>query len=241
MDDITAGRQLGEIVNERLGRSRVMEEYGLDYCCGGKRTLEDACAEKGIESNEVIVALRKSDRVSLGTAEKERSQAGMGELVDHIVETHHAYLREELPRLTGLIDKCVQAHEENHPELVRVRDVFASLKLELESHMLKEEQILFPIIKELESASDAPSFHCGSVNNPIRMMEHEHDNAGEALSRLRELTNGYSPPEDVCNTYRAMLDALSGLELDLHEHIHKENNILFPRASAVESSLVGSR
>jgi regulator of cell morphogenesis and NO signaling len=163
----------------------------------------------------------------------------MTELADHIEQTHHAYLREELPRLTGLVGKIREVHGERHPKLVEVQRVFLGLRDELMMHMMKEEQVLFPMIRQMEASDNEPSFDCGSVDNPIRVMEHEHDNAGNALARLNELTGGYLPPADACNTYRATLSGLQELELDLHLHIHKENNILFPRASEREKLLCG--
>ena len=154
----------------------------------------------------------------------------MTELCDHIEQTHHAYLRTELPRLGQMIDKVVNAHGASHPKLHEVQRVFAALCAELEPHMFKEERILFPAIRQLEQSAATPSFPFGTVANPINVMEHEHDNAGAALSELRTLTADYVPPDDACNTYRAMLDGLRELETNMHQHVHKENNILFPRA-----------
>lgn len=152
------------------------------------------------------------------------------ELCDHIEQTHHAYLKQELPRLTEMVAKVVDAHGESHPELVTVKEVFATLKAELEPHMFKEEQVLFPAFRQLEQSADDPSFPFGTVANPIRMMEQEHDDAGYALSRLHALTRDYQVPQEACNTYRAMLAGLRQLERDMHRHVHKENSILFPRA-----------
>ena len=158
-------------------------------------------------------------------------------MCDHIEATHHALLRQELPRLKGLIDKVAAAHGDSHPELGELRQVFAALQAELEPHMFKEEQILFPAIRQLEQAAQQPNFPFGTVANPIRMMEHEHDTAGSALAKIRELTHHFQPPDDACNTYRVMLEALHALEQDMHQHIHKENNILFPRSQQLEASL----
>jgi regulator of cell morphogenesis and NO signaling len=160
----------------------------------------------------------------------------MTSLVDHIVTTHHAYLREEFPRLTKMTERVAQVHGERHSELPEVRDVFAALRNELEMHMQKEEQILFPMIKQLDSGgAGGAAGHCGTIANPINMMEQEHDSAGDALGTLRKLTGGFAVPVDACNTYRVMLDSLAKLEVDLHQHIHKENNILFPKALAAET------
>jgi regulator of cell morphogenesis and NO signaling len=161
----------------------------------------------------------------------------MVEMIDHIVATHHAYLRRELPRLTALAGLVFGAHGSRHPELKELCGIFDSLREELLLHMLKEEKVLFPIIARLEGASEIPQFHCGSVMNPIRAMEHEHDDAGAALARLREIAGGYIPPADACPSYRALLEGLAELERDLHLHIHEENNVLFPRARAAEDPL----
>jgi regulator of cell morphogenesis and NO signaling len=163
----------------------------------------------------------------------------MSALAEHIVAVHHGYLRRELPRLADLLDQVTRAHGERHPELHAVRGVFTSLKEELEMHMLKEEKVLFPAVKQLKTAARLPNFHCGSVGNPIRVMEHEHRDAGNAPARLRELTGGYTAPTDSCQTYRALLAGLADLEGDLHRHIHEENEILFPRALATEAALFG--
>ncbi|HIK95094.1 MAG TPA: iron-sulfur cluster repair di-iron protein, partial [Planctomycetes bacterium] len=151
-----------------------------------------------------------------------------------------AFLKTELPRLTQLVRKVADVHDSVHPELHDVRTVFAELRSELEPHMMKEENILFPAIRLLEQSMDCPRFPFGTVANPIRMMEHEHDNAGNALKRIRELTQDFLVPVDACNTWRTMLDGLQNLERDLHRHIHKENSILFPRAEQLNAARIGS-
>jgi regulator of cell morphogenesis and NO signaling len=169
------------------------------------------------------------------------SAMSAGILADHIVATHHVYLRRELPRLAELIDKVVAAHASKHPELVELRLTFAALRQELELHLMKEERVLFPLVKQLEGAREPFSIHCGTVENPIRVMEHEHDSAGSALQRIRELTSNYQAPADGCTSFVALYDGLSSLESDLHLHIHKENNILFPKAAALESALMSAK
>lgn len=227
-------RTVGDWVTERPGRSRVFERFGLDYCCGGRRPLGEACADAGLDAAEVLAALRESDAAAGAEPQVDWSLATMSELVGHIVSVHHAYLRRKLPRLAQMNEKVAAAHGERHPEVSQCREVFSALSAELEAHMWKEEQMLFPMIEQLESAASLPHFHCGSLQNPIAVMEDEHDSAGRALRRLRDLTGGYTPPHDACNTYRAWLDGLAELEADLHEHIHKENDILFPRATRRE-------
>lgn len=230
---------VGQIVSERLGRARVFEGFGIDYCCGGRRPLGEACRELGLDPQVVIAALRASDAEASPTQERDWTQTSSDVLIEHIVSTHHVFLRRELPRLADLALKTEQAHGQRHGELAECRNVFEALRAELESHMLKEEQILFPAIRNMESAARGQATFVGSVQGPIRVMEHEHKSAGQALSRLRELTNDFTPPEDACNTWRALLEGLKALESDLHQHIHKENNILFPRAVSLETSHAG--
>ncbi len=232
------GLTVGEMVAENPSRARVFEHFGIDYCCGGKLPLDEACAAGGKDITVVLDALHKCEVESSAGSHKDWLQESMTSLVDHILTTHHAYLREEFPRLTKMTNRVAEVHGERHPELPKVRDAFAALRDELEQHMQKEEQVLFPMIKQLDSGATAAAGHCGTIENPIRMMEHEHDNAGDALGTLRTLTGGFAPPADACNTYRVMLDSLAKLEADLHQHIHKENNILFPKALAAEKQVV---
>ncbi len=234
---------VGDLVSEQIGRIEVFEEYGIDYCCGGKTTLVEACRDAGCESQDVIAALKKSDQDAAVAQETDATDwltASLSALTNHIVDKHHTFMKRELPRLGELMDKVLGAHGENHPELTEVASVFAALRLEIEGHLMKEEQVLFPMIQEMEITREAGSIHCGSVNNPIGVMEHEHDNAGEALRRLRALTGDYTPPADGCPTYQALLAGLAAMERDLHEHIHKENNILHPRAARLETSLIAA-
>ena len=161
----------------------------------------------------------------------------LADLANHIEQTHHTYLKSELPRLTQVIEKVVNAHGKLHPELFELQKVFAGLRAELEPHMFKEEMVLFPAIRKLEQSAERPMFPFGTVANPIRMMEHEHDNAGDALAKIRALTREFTVPGGACNTYLAMLDGLEYLENDMHQHVHKENNILFPKAVDREQAL----
>ncbi len=228
---------LGTLVAERPSRAKTLEKYGLDYCCHGKRTLANACSQRNLNIDTVLHDLFQNDLTIPLEEEIDWKDVPLSQLTEHIVTTHHAYLRENLPRLTLLTTKVRDAHAKHHPELEPLAETFASFRSELESHMQKEEGVLFPLIQTLENASTLPTFHCGSVNKPIRVMEHEHDNAGEALEAMRRLTNDYTPPKDACNTYCVMLNALAELETDLHLHVHKENNILFPRAAEREAQL----
>jgi regulator of cell morphogenesis and NO signaling len=230
---------VGALVAQRLGRARVLDRLGIDYCCHGATPLSEACAARSLDLEEVLSQLADSD---LRNADEDADRVdypamSAGELADVIVSTHHRYLRSELPRLSELIDKVAAAHRRAHPELEDVRGTFSGLRQELETHLLKEERVLFPLIKQLEEAQAPFPIHCGSVNNPIHVMEHEHENAGSALERLRTLTGNYQAPADGCPSYQALCDGLARLEDDLHRHIHKENNILFPKAAALEAAL----
>ena len=227
--------QVGSIVAKWPAASRLFEQVGIDYCCGGKISLEQACRKQGIEPQPFLAALEKL-AASAGTAPVVDAAAmPLTALADHIEATHHAYLKTELPRLGALTSKVAAAHGDNDVRLAQVRNVFTTLAAEMASHMLKEERILFPMIRQLGASESVPEFHCGSMANPIGQMEVEHDQAGAALAQLRVLTDGFTAPGWACNTYRALLDALAHLEQDLHQHVHKENNILFPRAIELEN------
>jgi len=226
---------VGEIVAERPELSRVFEDLQIDFCCHGAISLGDACQQRQLDPQEVVAKLEFQGVPAVEN--RDWSTASLTELCDHIEATHHAYLRQELPRLEQLIEKVVEAHADRHPKLRELRAAFLALQAELLPHMMKEEQILFPAIRQLEAASQPVSLPFGTVQNPIRMMEHEHDAAGTALCQLHNLTGGYQAPADACNAYRAMIDGLQSLEIDLHLHIHKENNILFPRSKVCEQAL----
>ncbi len=220
----------------------VFEKHGIDYCCGGQRPLSDACAERGLSAETLLAEVAAN---SSGAApQTEWASASLARLIEHVVSTHHAYLNRELPALEARMAKVVDVHGAKHGETLRpLQSVFAGLKTELELHLSKEEMVLFPAIEEIEAAAAEnrtpllPPF--GTVRNPIRMMEHEHDAAGHALRAIRELTHNYAPPADACTTFRALYAGLEALEKDLHAHIHLENNILFPRAAEMEKQLGG--
>ncbi|HWJ64313.1 MAG TPA: iron-sulfur cluster repair di-iron protein [Acidimicrobiales bacterium] len=233
MEGLTATSTLAEIVRTAPGSERALEAHALDYCCGGRRRLVDACAETGVDPDAVLAeidALGPAAPVAWATMRP-------GELVDHLESTHHAYLHAELPRLSALTAKVVGAHGERHPELAEVQRVFEAVRLDLEPHLAKEEQVLFPMIRELDRASAPPVFHCGSLRNPISVMLREHDAAGELLRRLRDVTGAFSTPGDGCASYRALYDGYARLEADTHLHIHKENDVLFPAVVALEAAV----
>ena len=171
----------------------------------------------------------------MGESDIDVTTLSLTELADHIEQTHHAYLHSELPRLDEMMAKVVSDHGERNPSLHRIREIFLALATEMSSHMMKEERILFPMVRELDASEMTPSFHCGTLANPIRQMESEHTQAGSALEDLHELADGYTPPDWACDNYRALLDALARFEHDLQLHIHKESDVLFPRALEMES------
>ena len=228
-----AETRVGRIVAQHPKVARVFEKYQIDYCCRGDTSLAEACALQNLGVGQVVSEIEQI-QTSDKFVEKNWSEAPLTELVDHIVDTHHRFLSTELPRISGLVEKVNNAHGERRPELGKVVSTFELMRGELESHMAKEENVLFPAIRMIETQNGPNTFPFGSVANPIGMMEHEHNDAGIALRRLRELTDDYTPPADACPTYRVMLESLSNLEQDLHLHIHKENNILFPRAQELE-------
>jgi regulator of cell morphogenesis and NO signaling len=230
MSILTEELTVGQLVVQRPSRARVFERLGIGYCCGGKKPLQQACREKNLDFDGVVRELEKEESAVPDQAERNWASASLTDLCDHIEQTHHAYLKEELPRLAFLTSKIAARHGENRPALVQVQRVFAELKAEMDSHMMKEERILFPLCRALDTAEELPASHCGSVGNPIEVMIREHEHAGDALAQIRRLTDGYACPADACNTYRATFDSLQQLERDLHEHVHKENNILFPKA-----------
>lgn len=227
---LDSSQTVGDFVRERPSRARVFETLHIDYCCGGKISLARACEKRGINVADVLTQIEADDAASATTEFVDADVMSLTDLADHIEQTHHAYLKKELPRLDFMTEKVSRVHGDKEPRLATVREAFVALKNELEPHMMKEERVLFPIIRQMEASVARAEFHCGSVANPIRQMEHEHDQAGDALAILRRATDGYTPPEWACNTYRAMLDSLEQLEADMHQHIHKENNVLFPKA-----------
>ncbi|HOE97178.1 MAG TPA: iron-sulfur cluster repair di-iron protein [Candidatus Sumerlaeota bacterium] len=228
---------VGAFVAERPARSRVFEKLGIDYCCGGKKPLAEVCARRNLRVEDVLQLIEAADA---GPEEPAVQPARMtlAELCDHIEQTHHALLRRELPRLAAMIEKVLNAHGQSYPWIQALQQVFHGLADELFSHMMKEEQILFPLVRKLEAGDPSAAPMIAAEHGPIHCMEAEHDSAGDALARMSELTVVYTPPQGACNTFRAMLDGLRELELDLHQHIHKENNILFPRAQEQARALV---
>lgn len=211
--------------------AREFERRGLDYCCGGTRTLAEACASIGVDPDAIVAELSDA---TIDSSPAAWSTMTADVLVDHLEHTHHRYLWEELPRVTALVDKIVSVHGARRPELTEIAACFAEVRADLEPHLLKEERVLFPMIRELATSDASPSFHCGSLRNPISVMLREHDAVGDLLARLRRLTDEYVAPADGCATYVACFAAMAELEADTHLHIHKENNVLFPLVVRLE-------
>ncbi len=241
---MNATTTVGEAARRCAKTLPVFEKYGIDYCCGGGKSLADAARERGLDPSSLLDELEQACQaavVASTAAETDWSAAPLGELVRHILDVHHAYMKAALPRLRSLVPAVLKAHADRHGEtLRRVKDLFNELDAELSSHLMKEEQVLFPFILAAESHDRAglplPSAPCGSVRHPIRQMEFEHESAGRALAALREATRDYTLPPDACPSFRALYEELQRMEADLHRHIHLENNILFPRAIAQEQT-----
>ena len=228
------------------GATRVFEKLGIDYCCGGNKPLERACGEANLELHQVLESLRsaadiakvrENETFGQPTAEDWRD-APLADLIAHVKDAHHKYVKEETARLGPLFEKVCAAHASKHPELLELRSEFRVLAQELFTHMMKEEMVLFPYIERMEEAVIAgePILPApfGTVNNPVAAMLHEHDSAGNSLRRMRQLSDGYNTPQGACTSYKTLYFALEEFERDLHQHVHLENNILFPRAIKME-------
>jgi regulator of cell morphogenesis and NO signaling len=236
MNAFDVGQKVADIVTKNSSLSRVFDELEIDYCCDGQRTLEQACRQQGLDARAVLAELDQCDQPRPDAVwSVDPATMSLTDLANHIEQTHHAYLRAELPRLAAETAEVASAYDRRDVRLAHVRATLSAMAHELWCHMLKEEMCLFPKIRQLEASGESPAFHCDSVAGPVRQMELEHDEAGSALERLRELTDGFTPPEWACDRYRALLEALAYLERDLHWHIHKENNLLFPRALEMEA------
>lgn len=237
MTTIDPSTTLAELVTAHPHLARELERRGLDYCCGGQRSLASACAEVGLDA---AVTVDELGALAGAPAPADWATMTPAALCDHLVETHHRYLWDEMPRLSALAEKVRTVHGDRHPELQDIARCYEEIRADLEPHLLKEERILFPLVHELEHATGLPSFHCGSVRNPIGVMHMEHDRVGELLARMRLLTSEYRPPADGCASYAALFTGLERLEADTHLHVHKENNVLFPKAVGMEAELAAS-
>lgn len=231
-----------DIAVENPASVRVFEKLGIDYCCGGRRPLAEACAEAGVPVEQALDLLANASPPE-EAAETTWKTAPLSALTAHIVARYHEVARSEIPRIEALAHKVKSRHGSAHPELRDIGELFLSLAQELSTHMMKEEQVLFPYIERIEAAEQegkaVPVMPFGSVARPIAVMTADHDDAGALLARIRELSSGYAIPNGACPTYRALYSALEEFERDMHRHIHLENNILFPRAIAMEANAAG--
>ena len=239
MENILLGT-VKDLVTDDFRTAAVFEKYAIDFCCGGKKTLGAACVEKGVDLGKILADLREV-KSGQEPAQTQFADQELDTLIDFVVANHHGYVRRAVPLITAHTEKIAQVHGKNHPELLDVAHAFQAVAEELLNHMMKEERVLFPSIKHLASTAKeaglyvAPPF--GTIQNPIRMMETEHQAAGDALSFMRISTGGYVLPADACTTYRVTFSELEEFEKDLHQHVHIENNILFPRAILLEKDL----
>lgn len=246
IEHIGGHETIGNLAAEIPGATRLFERLGIDYCCGGSKTVEEAAQLANLEPVSVINALTQLREEAFvagnGDAPRDWLRESLSSLIEHILATHHRFTRDELERLEKLLVRVCNVHAERHPELIGLNTIFLKLRDDLLPHLLKEEQILFPYVTRLESAIARGSFPqpptFGTVRNPVRMMMIEHDTAGDLLREMRQASGGYILPEGACASYRALFEGLVAFEADLHQHIHLENNILFPRSITLETDAV---
>ena len=238
--EITKDKTVADFVTENIKTAHIFKKHGIDFCCGGGISVEEACVKNNVDQLHLEKELMEVDNVLDRTHNYD--QWDLTFLIDHIINIHHTYVNESLPILSEYANKVAKVHGKHYTEVLEVNILFHNVANELLSHLQKEEQVLFPYIKQLIKAEKEngprdihPPF--GSVNNPIRMMEHEHENAGDIFKEIAKLTNNYTPPPEACNTFRALYAKLDEFEQDLHLHIHLENNILHPKAIALEKRL----
>jgi regulator of cell morphogenesis and NO signaling len=233
---VTTEKTVRELALEIPAATRIFEKLHIDYCCGGNRSLDEACRSAGVSIESVLASLEAPEGAPV--SERDWTTEPLGELIEHICATHHAYTRGAIARIPQLLNKVCSVHGARHAELFRIQETFDAMAQELATHLMKEEMMLFPYIARMEEAVIAhepvlpPPF--GTVRNPVRMMMAEHDSAGDGLREIRALSNGYTAPGDACISFQTLYRALAEFEADLHQHIHLENNILFPRALAME-------
>ena len=235
---MTQEQTVADIVTQDIRTATVFKKFGIDFCCGGGKPIQEACEERGANFEDLMTELN----LVLNTTQSDIDFQSMplDELIDHIYKTHHKYIYDNGPITAQFVNKVAHVHGERHPETVEVAKVFNELLSELNHHMMKEENILFPYVKSLlkKEAGLSDMHFQAFVSQPVRVMEMEHDHAGEILKKLSELTSEYTPPVDACNTYKAAYANLGSMEDDIHFHIHLENNILFPKAIVLETNLV---
>ncbi len=237
MENRMAEQKVSEVVASNIKTAHVFKKYGIDFCCGGGISIERACSKHAIQMDQLIAELMRVDQAVLPA--QNYNNWPLDFLMDYIIQTHHSYVLEAVDMIKSYAAKVVKVHGEGHPPVIEINELFLRVASELQFHMQKEEQILFPFIRKLvqeqkdKTSSLAP--HFGKVANPIAMMEQEHELAGDLLKKIAVLSNNYTPPEWACNTFKALYAKLDEFEQDLHIHVHLENNILFPKAIALEN------
>jgi regulator of cell morphogenesis and NO signaling len=240
MYENVATRTVGELVADDFRAAAVFERFGIDFCCSGRRTLDEAC--RAAAADPALVAHALTALPPALDTDDDVARWPIPRLIDVILSAHHAYVRSAMPAITRHLAKLVEVHGSRHPELARVAAYFQQIVADLSQHMVKEEQVLFPYVRDLAEAGDTcgrTRSPFGTVANPIRMMEREHQEVGDALRLIRKLTRGYAAPDDGCTTYAIAMAELQQFERDLHRHVHLENNVLFPAALRIEARLCG--
>ena len=231
---------IGEVVAQDFRTATVFEKYGLDFCCGGNQSITSACNEAGVDVESLLTALEQVGGENSNNIDYNSWPIDL--LADYIEKTHHRYVAQQIPLLKAYLEKISNVHGNRHPELLEIKTLFDECAVELTSHMKKEEMVLFPFVRQMVAAQQAVGANLaapfGTVQNPIKMMMHEHDAEGERFRKIAQLSNQYALPADGCNTYKVAMETLKAFEKDLHTHIHLENNILFPKAIAMEEELV---
>lgn len=233
MKTITSDTTVGELVRAVPARSRLFENLGIDYCCGGKKPLAEVCRTKNLDPATVIAMLAALDAAPAASASVNPDAMGLAELCDHIEFVHHGYLKEELPRLDFMTRKVAAVHGDHEPRLLEVRRVFETFNAAMTTHTQEEDETVFPAIRQLEAANGDKARAASGLKATLAKLESEHDSAGAALEQFKALTDSYAPPDWACNTFRALYDGLAQLEKNMHQHVHKENNVLFPRALTI--------
>ena len=238
--NITEENTVAEVVTQNIKTAHVFKKYGIDFCCGGGITVEKACAKNGVDFTILQNELNEVNETNSKTFDYDSWDLDF--LIDHIVNIHHTYVEQNIPILIQYANKVAKVHGHHFDEVVEINKLFTEVANELIMHMKKEELMLFPYVKQLIKAKNEGSTpqlpHFGTVNNPIQMMENEHESAGDIFKTIAKLSNNYTPPESACNTFKALYSKLDEFEQDLHQHIHLENNILFPKSIQLEKQFI---
>lgn len=235
----SSNKKLSEIVSHNFRTAEVFEKYGLDFCCKGSRSIKEACSENNIDVKDILNELRK---VRNNAVDGRYNEWKLDFLVDYIINNHHQYIQKMIPVISARANKVSDAHGKRHPEIAEISKIFSVIYKDLKQHLIKEEQILFPYIKQLVALkitgceAEAPYF--GTIKNPVKMMETEHESASESFTLIRDLSDNYKLPDDSCQTFRVFYEELQEFEKDLQKHIHLENNLLFPKSIALEEEMI---